>query len=78
LLEHCRHIPRAAVRRGDLVVWSSAEKSEHVAVVVTGGKDPMLVSHGTDAGPVAIRFSAENAIQRRLRHKKVTWLTAFK
>jgi hypothetical protein len=37
----------------------------------------MLVSHGSDAGPLKIRFSAEDAYQRRAGHGTAIFLTAF-
>jgi lysozyme family protein len=77
MLSHCRHIPRSAVQRGDLVVWSPPDVGHHVCVVVQTGADPMLVSHGSDSGPLKIRFSEEDAAQRRNGHGKVTWLSAF-
>jgi lysozyme family protein len=77
LLTRCRHIPRSAVQAGDLVVWSPPKDGHHVCVVVTPGPDPMLVSHGDPSGPKKLRFSAEDAAQRRRGHDRVTWLSAF-
>ncbi|HEY6056033.1 MAG TPA: hypothetical protein VIU86_19040 [Gaiellaceae bacterium] len=77
LLSHCRHIPRAAVQVGDLVVWSPPAEGQHVCIVVATGPDPWLVSHGDDTGPKKLRFSDEDAAQRRGGHTTVTWLSAF-
>jgi cell wall-associated NlpC family hydrolase len=76
LLEHCRRIPRKAVRRADLVVWG-APPGHHVSLVVEPGDDPLLVSHGQERGPVKVRFSAENAWQAAHGHAEVAWVTAL-
>ena len=68
---------RGAAQPGDLVVWTPPSRGQHVAVVVAGGVDPMLVSHGDDTGPKRLRFSAEDASQRRRGHGTAVWLTAF-
>jgi hypothetical protein len=77
MLDHCRRIPKSAAQPGDLVVWTPPSRGQHVALVVAGGADPMLVSHGDDTGPKRVRFSAENASQRRRGHRTAVWLTAF-
>ena len=77
MLKHCRHIPRRAARSGDLVVWTPPPQGEHVCIVVSAESDPWLVSHGSDAGPKKLRFSAENAYQAAHGHGTVTWLSAF-
>jgi lysozyme family protein len=77
MLGHCRRIPRSAVQPGDLVVWTPPGTGQHVCVVVQGGADPMLVSHGDDSGPKKLRFSAEDAHQRRNGHGTAVWLSAF-
>ena len=77
MLDHCRRIPKSAARPGDLVVWTPPSRGQHVCLVVAGGADPMLVSHGDDTGPKRLRFSAEDAYQRRNGHGSSVWLTAF-
>jgi len=62
---------------GDLVVWTPPGTGQHVCLVVGGGSDPMLVSHGDDSGPKKLRFSAEDAYQRSHGHGTAIWLTAF-
>jgi cell wall-associated NlpC family hydrolase len=67
------HLPATAVvRRGDLVVFG-AYPGRHCALVLEPGDDPLLASHGMERGPVAIRFSAEAAVQRR----DATWLAGL-
>ena len=77
MLGHCRRIPRSAVQPGDLVVWTPPRVGQHVCVVIQGGADPLLVSHGDDSGPKKLRFSAEDAYQRRHGHGTAVWLSAF-
>jgi lysozyme family protein len=77
MLGHCRRIPRSAVQPGDLVVWTPPRTGQHVCLVVQGGPDPLLVSHGDESGPKKLRFSAEDAYQRRHGHGTAVWLSAF-
>jgi lysozyme family protein len=77
MLDRCRRIPRSAVKPGDLVVWTPPSQGHHVCVVVATGSDPALVSHGDDSGPKRLRFSAEDAYQRRHGHGNAVWLSAF-
>ena len=72
LLQHMTRIPLAAVQAGDLVVWGDAP-GHHVAIVLQGGADPLLCSHGQERGPIEIRFSEESKYQPA----PVTWLTAL-
>ena len=77
MLAHCRRVPRSAVQPGDLVVWTPPGTGQHVCVVIQGGADPLLVSHGDDSGPKKLRFSAEDAYQRRHGHGTAICLSAF-
>jgi len=77
MLGHCRRIPRSAVQPGDLVVWTPPSSGQHVCLVIQGGADPLLVSHGDETGPKKLRFSAEDAYQRRHGHGTAVWLSAF-
>jgi peptidoglycan hydrolase-like protein with peptidoglycan-binding domain len=77
MLAHCRRIPKGAAQPGDLVVWTPPGTGQHVCLVAAGGADPMLVSHGEDSGPKRLRFSAEDASQRRNGHGTAVWLTVF-
>ncbi|MDX6485594.1 MAG: hypothetical protein QOF43_747 [Gaiellaceae bacterium] len=72
LLRHMQHIAERDVRRGDLVVWG-AYPGRHVALVLSGGEDPLLCSHGQERGPIAISFSAESWYQAA----EATWLSLF-
>ena len=65
------HVGGADARRGDLVVWG-AYPGRHVAIVLEPGDDPLLCSHGSERGPLAIRFSEESSYQP----PAVTWLDA--
>lgn len=47
---------------GALVVFGPGD-GHHVCLVRKAGKDPLLFSHGNQAGPVFVRFSAEKAAQ---------------
>ena len=57
-------------RAGDIVVFG-AYPGKHCAIALAGGRDPLLVSHGMERGPLAIRLSAETAIQQA----PATWLS---
>jgi lysozyme family protein len=77
MLSHLRRIPKSAAQPGDLVVWTPPPQGQHVCVVIQGGADPLLVSHGDDTGPKKLRFSAEDAYQRAHGHGTSVWLSAF-
>ena len=72
MLTACRHIPKSAVRPGDLVVWG-VYPGHHVALVLEAGTDPLLCSHGQEKGPLAITFSVES----RFQPKPATWLSCL-
>jgi lysozyme family protein len=77
MLDHCRRIPKTAAQPGDLVVWMPPSRGQHVCIVVAGGADPTLVSHGDDSGPKKLKFSAEDGYQRRNGHGTAVFLSAF-
>ncbi|RKH26898.1 hypothetical protein D7V77_13315 [Corallococcus sp. CA041A] len=52
---HMLHIPLSQVQPGDLCLW----QGKHVSLVIQGGADPLLISHGSESGPYAIRTSAQ-------------------
>jgi len=62
LLGGCRHIVRERAQCGDLRVFGGGT-GHHVAMVMTPGADPLLFSHGTERGPVAILESREARVQ---------------
>lgn len=64
LLEHLPHYndPRHA-NVGALVVFGPGG-GEHVCMVRHVGPDPVLFSHGQEAGPAFIRYSVERAYHR--------------
>ena len=69
LLRHLPHVAQARARPGDLVVWG-AYPGHHCAVVPETGDDPLLASHGSERGPLELRFSEE----QQLQSPPVTWL----
>jgi hypothetical protein len=70
LLRHMKAIPPEAVQPADLVVWGPPP-GHHVALVLEPGPDPLLCSHGQEAGPAATRFSVESEYQP----SPATWLS---
>jgi lysozyme family protein len=77
MLKQCKHVPQSAAKPGDLVVWTPPGTGQHVAMLVSTGPDPWLVSHGSDSGPKKLRFSDEDAYQRQNGHGTPVFLTAF-
>lgn len=73
-IKHGRRITGSQLRRGDLVFYATrGETPTHVAVCV-GRKDgrPMVVSHGSEAGPLYLRWNYRRVIQcRRYVHDGV-------
>lgn len=65
MLDHGVSIPLAQVKAGDVVIWGYAP-GHHTAVFVEAGVhgDPLIVSHGSERGPLELRLSAENLAQR--------------
>jgi hypothetical protein len=68
LKAHMRHISKSQVKPGDLCLW----EGQHVALVIKAGADPLLISHGSEHGPNAVRFSVQN---RYHKGRRVIWLT---
>jgi hypothetical protein len=61
LLTHLEHIDKRELLAGDFVVFGPYP-GEHVCMAVeavSNHADPKLVSHGTEAGPLYVRLSAE-------------------
>lgn len=60
ILSHLKARRRIAdAERGDLILWHNGPDGKHVAVVLQPGRDPLLASHGSENGPLLIRYSAE-------------------
>jgi cell wall-associated NlpC family hydrolase len=72
LLQSMEHVEQEEARRGDLVVWGRYP-GRHVALVLERGADPLLCSHGSERGPLAIRFSDEC----RWQPPAVAWLSSL-
>lgn len=64
MLDHGVTIPLFQVRKGDVVIWGSFP-GHHTAVFVEDGSsgDPLIVSHGSERGPLELRLSQETAAQ---------------
>lgn len=71
LINRGRTVSIADARAGDLVFWGVAP-AHHVAIVVAPGGNPLLVSHGMEAGPLYVDHATETAIQSRMGHGTVT------
>lgn len=63
---HLPTIAKAEAQPADVVIWHQGSDDVHMAVVLEAGENPMLESHGTEAGPRYIQFSAEDAYHRAL------------
>lgn len=61
ILANLPRIERRDVQLGDLALWAIGADGKHVAIFTELGPDPLMASHGSDAGPIAIRLSAEDA-----------------
>lgn len=62
LLAHGRHIGVSKCKPGDLIVYGEPP-GHHVVIVVEAGSDPLVVSHGSEAGPKLLRHSQEQRAQ---------------
>ena len=58
MLHACSHIQPRAAQLADLVVFGNAPGT-HVVIIVQLGSDPMVVSHGSEDGPLKLRLSQE-------------------
>lgn len=63
MLKHLPHIPSNEAQAGDLIVYGGST-GHHVVVIVEPGPDPLVVSHGTERGPLLIKHSQESAAQK--------------
>jgi peptidoglycan hydrolase-like protein with peptidoglycan-binding domain len=64
LLNHMDRIDRDAALPGDLVVIGPGS-GDHVVIIVEAGSDPMVVSHGREAGPTRQRLSVDGREPKR-------------
>lgn len=81
MLDHLTHYtnPKAAGVGALVVFVSTVPTGDHVAQVMEPGADPLLCSHGSTGGPIAVRLSAELAAQRRLHgHSSAVFLSVAK
>jgi peptidoglycan hydrolase-like protein with peptidoglycan-binding domain len=67
---HMRQIPLSQVQPGDLCLW----QRRHVSLVLQGGADPLLISHGNEKGPYAVRTSAQK--KSYPAGTRLIWLTS--
>jgi hypothetical protein len=58
MLDNLQVITAAQARPGDLIVFGGGT-GDHVVIILETGEDPLLFSHGSEAGPLEIRLSAE-------------------
>lgn len=68
LMDHGQHIAQHQLLPGDLIVYGP-HPGVHVTICITPGTDPLVVSHGTEKGPLLIRDSLEHpgAVRTYLR-----------
>ena len=58
MLEACAHTTSHTAQLGDLVV-SGDPPGTHVVLIVELGSDPVVVSHGSESGPLKLPLSQE-------------------
>jgi NlpC/P60 family len=63
LLAKMRPIAKNAALPGDVVLYHLGADGKHVAMFLEPGSasDPLLFSHGIEAGPLAVRLAKENS-----------------
>ena len=62
LMSHLPHIHASEAKPADLIVFGDYP-GHHVCAILETGSDPLLFSHGQEAGPFAIRMSTEHQAQ---------------
>lgn len=64
LLSHGKRVAKEHARAGDLVIFGP-DTGHHVCVLLEDGRhgNPLLASHGQEAGPMAIRLGSEDLYQ---------------
>jgi hypothetical protein len=74
MLLACQAVSRKAAEPGDLVVFGRAP-GVHVVILVGDQRDPMVVSHGQEKGPLRVPLSVE--VRAHAGHPP-TFLSALK
>jgi hypothetical protein len=64
MLAHLPHYTRAASANVGALVVFGPPPGDHVCMVLTPGDDPVLFSHGSEAGPRKIALSVERQYHR--------------
>lgn len=57
MLRVLRKIEKRNLKVADYALWHNGPNGLHVATVVEAGRDPLIMSHGTEAGPILVRLS---------------------
>jgi len=63
LLAHLPHYTNPRIAQVGALVVYGPETGHHVSMVLEPGEDPLLWSHGREAGPVTVRLSAQKRQQ---------------
>ena len=71
MLTYCSKIRRAAAKPGDFLVLGDYP-GVHACAVLEPGSDPLLFSHGSEKGPLAVRLSDELSYHKG---QAAHWLT---
>ena len=64
MLQACTHIASRTAQPADLVVFGDPPGT-HVVLIVELGSDPVVVSHGSESGPLKLPLSQEATRPRR-------------
>jgi cell wall-associated NlpC family hydrolase len=70
MLDHGKQVRAVTnVQRGDLVLYGSGPPCEHVTVVISiKGRVPMVISHGSEAGPFYLEYDYRSDIYQIRRY----------
>jgi hypothetical protein len=71
MLSHGKRVHKlSSVQRGDCVIYGHGAPGLHTAIVVGRAKDgtPMVVSHGSEAGPFFVRYNYRADIMQIRRY----------
>lgn len=76
LLSNGKRITMTSALPGDVVVFvRPSGETVHAAVMIEKTADPLLFSHGSSNGPLAIRFSTEAAYHKGHNGAVPAWVT---